>query len=313
MKNLNLSWKDGIEDTTGLLLSFSKALGLAVTMGLSKQAAEDITATSGFAFRMWVDENKLNPDSMVSWRIDKQKIWIENGGLACNYVGRCKGQGEMEEEKRKEAEKIIIESIDKGIPVVAWKICGEEWGLITGYDDVNRNYDTLLVTGDTKRMSFDSLGNDLESFMSVLTVKGKIDKTDKEILMGTLKIAVEHLNGEEECDYVTGLNAYPALLKFFNESYDEGLNWNMEYHLGTFTALKYYAYRYFSKYEVEELKDLYQLIYEKWKAAFDHIRFKDISDEGYRSIAVGYLKEAYKAESKALGVMKEMLLKTDID
>ena len=122
MKNLNLSWKDGIEDTTGLILSFSKALGLAVTKGVSLEAAEDITATSGFAFRMWVDEKELNPKAMVSWKLDNQKAWVENGGLTCNYVGSYKGQGDIGEEKRKEAGEIIIESIDKGIPVVVWKI-----------------------------------------------------------------------------------------------------------------------------------------------------------------------------------------------
>lgn len=307
MKNLNLSWKDGIEDTTGLILSFSKALGLAVTKGVSPEAAEDITATSGFAFRMWVDEKELNPKAMVSWKQDKQKSWVENGGLTCNYVGRDKGQEDLGEEKRKEIENIIIESIDKGIPAVVWKVGGEEWGLITGYDDDNRNYNTLLITGDTKNMSYDSIGNDPESFLSVLTVTGKNEKTENEILMGTLKIAVEHLKGEEDCNYVTGLDAYPALMRFFNESFDDGLVWNMEYHLGTFSALKYYAYRYFNKYEVKELKNIYQIIYQKWKAAFDHIRYKDISDEGYRSIAAGYLKEAYEAEKKALGIMENLL------
>lgn len=53
MKTLNVTW-DGIQDPTGYLFSFAKSLSCAVKHSPWPEYAEDIVATSGFAFRMWV-------------------------------------------------------------------------------------------------------------------------------------------------------------------------------------------------------------------------------------------------------------------
>lgn len=53
MKKLNVTWDD-IHDSTGYLFSFAKALCCAVKNSPWAEFAEDIIATSAFAFRMWV-------------------------------------------------------------------------------------------------------------------------------------------------------------------------------------------------------------------------------------------------------------------
>jgi hypothetical protein len=51
MKKLNITW-EGVNDTTGYLFSFAKALSCAVKNSPYSELSEDIVATSGFAFRM---------------------------------------------------------------------------------------------------------------------------------------------------------------------------------------------------------------------------------------------------------------------
>ena len=86
MKKLNISW-EGIHDSTGYLFSFAKSLACAVKNSPWQEYAEDIVATSGFAFRMWVSAD-LCPSATSIWEFDKQKPWVESGGLPCDYVGR---------------------------------------------------------------------------------------------------------------------------------------------------------------------------------------------------------------------------------
>ena len=86
MKNLKVTW-DGITDPTGYLFSFAKSLSCAVKNSPWPEHAEDIIATSGFAFRMWVSAD-LCPSATSIWSFDSQKPWVENGGLKCDYVGR---------------------------------------------------------------------------------------------------------------------------------------------------------------------------------------------------------------------------------
>jgi len=108
-KQLNISW-DGIQDATGYLFSFAKSLACAVKNSPWSEYAEDIVATSGFAFRMWVNKD-LCPSATSIWGFDCQKPWVESGGLICEYVGRYWGQEHIEKEKQLEAIKIIKASI----------------------------------------------------------------------------------------------------------------------------------------------------------------------------------------------------------
>lgn len=304
MKKLNVKWENGITDTTGYLFSFAKSLGTAVKNSPYSDYAEDIIATSGFAFRMWVAGKDLCPSATSIWEFDAQKPWVENGGLCCSYVGRYWGQDEIEEECKNRGINIIKASIDSGIPAISWDIGVPEWGLITGYDDNKRMFSTLSVTGSADDMPYDILGKREIPILSVLTITGKTDKTKDKILKDTLNLAIGHLTGEEWCENAKGLEAYPALIKFFEDSFNPDLSWNMEYYLGTYGALKYYAYQYFEKNNLTELSNLYKKVYENWKTAFELKTSYDISSTQIREKIVSLLSSAYDNERKALDVMK---------
>jgi len=101
MKKLKINW-NGVYDSTGYLFSFAKSLSCAIKNSPWAEYAEDIIATSGFAFRMWVSAD-LCPSATSIWQFDMQKPWVENGGLSYEYVGRYWGQDDIEEERRLQA------------------------------------------------------------------------------------------------------------------------------------------------------------------------------------------------------------------
>lgn len=302
MKKLSVTW-DGVHDSTGYLFSFAKSLSCAVRNSPWPEAAEDIVATSGFAFRMWVAAD-LCPSSTSIWGFDGQKPWVENGGLTCDYVGRYWGQEMMEEEKRLEAVAVIQKSIDNGIPAVSWDIGVPEWGLITGYDDEKRLFFTLAVNGEGE-LPYETLGKREIPILSVLTVTGRSGKSPDSMVKDTKKLAVNHLKGGEWCDNAKGLAAYPALYKHF-EADDPGLalSWEMEYLLGTYGALKYYAWKYFEKAGEPELAALYRAVYDAWQTAFRLKKEGNVSQPEVRAEVASLLKSAHQNEIKAVGLME---------
>jgi len=300
MKKLNVTW-DGIHDSTGYLFSFAKALSCAAKNSPWAHMAEDVIATSGFAFRMWVSQD-LCPSATSIWSFDDQKPWVENSGLACDYAGRCWGQDDIEEQKQLEAIAIIKNSIDKGIPAVCWDIGVPEWGLIIGYSDEAKTFTTLAITGEGE-MPYDSLGKREIPILSVLTITGKREKPQGDILKDTMKMAVSHLKGDEWCENAKGLEAYPALIKYLEGDFNPDISWNMEYFIGTYAALKHYAWKYFDRYGHKQLAKIYKEVCDAWQNAFRIKSDQDISQADVRKKMVSLLNSAYENEKQAVEIM----------
>ena len=86
MKKLNINFEQ-TTDTTGYLFSLTKCLSAVLKCSEWKDFADDIIASSGFAFRMWVAAD-LCPSAMSIWEFAKQPEWVANGGLVCDYTER---------------------------------------------------------------------------------------------------------------------------------------------------------------------------------------------------------------------------------
>ena len=314
MKKLNVTW-DVVHDSTGYMFSLAKSLSCAVKNSPWADCAEDIIATSGFAFRMWVS-NDLCPSSTNIWNLDSQKIWIENGGLTCDYVGRYWEQDAIEKEKHLEAIEKIRKSINMGIPAISWDISGMEWGLLIGYDDETQMFWPLtLHTGysnpkispfvDGTKMPYEWLGKWQLPILSILTITGNSNKSKEVILCDTMKLAVSHLSGEEWCENSKGLEAYPALIRHFETDFNLNLTWNAEYYLGTFGALKYYAWKYFEKMKQDDLALIYKAVYDAWMEAFRIKTNEDVTRSNVCNRISSLLNYAYEYESKAVILMKQ--------
>lgn len=295
----------GVEDSTGYLFSFAKSLSAALRNSPYEAYCKDIVATSGFSFRMWVASD-LCPSAMSIWSFHMQKPWVENGGLQCGYVERLWGQEAVEEQKRLEAVDMIKASIDNGVAAVSWEIGMLEWGLITGYDDDRRRFTTLAVNGAQGELDYDMLGKGEIPLLNILTVTGESGKSREDIVADTLRLAAGHLRGEEWCDNVKGLAAYPALISFFErEDTQYACCWNMEYYLGTYGALKWYSWEFFDKYGMSQLASLYEKVYRCWMEAFRMQREQDMNLPENRAEMARLLKEAWNCEQQALKCMEK--------
>jgi hypothetical protein len=300
MKKLIITW-EGIADQTGYLFSFAKSLSCAVKNSPWPEYAEDIIATSGFAFRMWVSAD-LCPSATSIWEFGKQPAWVTSGGLNCEYTERLWNEDAIEEKRRFAAVEQIKKSIDNGVPAVSWDIGVPEWGLIIGYDDESQMFSTLAINGEGE-MPYDVLGKRELPLLSVLTITGISGKTQDEILKDTLRMAASHLKGEEWAGNAKGLEAYPALIKHFEAGFNPDASWNMEYFLGTFGALKYYAWKYFDKVGQAQLAKIYKSVYDAWLEAFQIKTREDISQTASREKIASLLKSAHENEKQAVEIM----------
>jgi len=77
----------------------------------------------------------------------------------------------------------------------------------------------------------------------------------------------------------------------------------LEYFLGTYGALKYYAWKYFSKVGQTKLAGIYKSVYEAWLEAFQTKTGEDISQPNIRDKIAALLKSSYESEKQAVEVM----------
>ena len=301
MKKLCVSF-DGIEDTTGYLFSLAKCLSAALRCGGYEEYADDIIASSGFAFRMWAAAD-LCPSATSIWEFKKQKPWVENGGLRCEYVERMWGEDSLDAERRGQAIGLIKRSIDDGTAAVVWDLSGCEWGLAIGYDDDAQRLYTLKQNGCEDSIPYEKLGHLDIPILSVLCVTGKAPKPAEQLISDTKRLAVSHLRGEEWCDNAKGLAAYDTLINFIGEKLTADSAWNLEYYLGTYAALKRYAWKFFDKFGESRLAELYKNIFDAWQSAFELKRARDITDESVKSGLIRLLSAARTAEAAACDAM----------
>ena len=301
MKNLQVSF-EGTKDTTGYLFSFAKCLSTILRSGEYSEYADDIIASSGFAFRMWAAKD-LCPSAMSIWEFRKQKEWVENGGLICAYVERMWEEEHLEKERRLEAIKRIKDTIDNGVAAVAWDMGDCEWGIVKGYDEDAQTLYTLKIDGREDCIPYEKLGKCEIPILSVLTVTGKQEKDKKQLLADTKALATAHLCGEEWCDNAKGLAAYDTIIGFITENTAAELPWELEYYLGTYAALKWYAWKFFEKYQDNECTVIYRTIHTAWQNAFDILRDEKISVEAKRKEIVEQLNRAKETEMEALNLL----------
>lgn len=302
MKKLNVTW-DGVFDSTGYLFSFAKSLSCAVKNSPFAELAEDIVASSGFAFRMWVSPD-LCPSATSIWQFSLQESGVQNGGLCCMYIERLWNQDDIEEIRRKEALALIRQSIDRGIPAISWDIGVCEWGLIIGYDEESEKLAVLPITGQEGEMDYAQLGKRELPILSVLTLVGKNDIPEDALLSRTLAIVKDHLLGKEWCDNASGLAAYPALISHLEgENSELACSWNLEYFLGTYAPLKWYAWKFFERHGAQELAALYQSVYENWQKAFEMKKTLDMAAPENRQAMAELLRQAEAKERQAVEQM----------
>ena len=301
---LPVSWEE-VPDSTGFLFSFAKSLACAVQSSPYASLAKEVVASSGFAFRMWARPD-LCPSAFSIWEFARQKEWVENSGLLCAYTDRLWGQDALEESRRLQAKEQILSSLEKGIPAICWDIGLPEWGLITGYDDSRKLFHTLAVTGEKGELPYERLGKGDIPILNVLTITGFRERSEEEILYGTLKMAAAHLRGEEWSESASGLAVYPVLLERLQKPFSQEEAGNLRYVLGACAPLKQYAAAFLEKYGQLFLSELYRKCFLCWQSAFETAaRLPGDSSAGTQISS--FLKAAQELETEAARTMQQIL------
>jgi len=158
----NLTWyKDSDAEARGepgIYHSYMKSLATALFYIEGKLDPTWLMGSSGFAFRIYVNE-VMCPSAMSVF--DFSSILpeaIEQAGYHAIHISRFWNEADKESERRADAHAAIIEGINRGIPAIVWDIAEAEWGLITGYDLEEKVYHTLTHKGKPIALSFDKLG-----------------------------------------------------------------------------------------------------------------------------------------------------------
>ena len=155
-------------------------------------------------------------------------------------------------------------------------------------------------------MDYIQLGKRELPILNVLTIGGRAEKSREDILRDTMQMARNHLLGNEWCENADGLDAYQALLKHLEDEDVQTAgselagSWNMEYFLGTYAPLKWYAWKFFEGHGAQELAALYKSVYENWQKAFEMKKTLDLSLRENRVAVAELLKQAEAWERQAV-------------
>ena len=74
----------------------------------------------------------------------------------------------------------------------------------------------------------------------------------------------------------------------------------MEYFLGTYAPLKWYAWKFLENHGAQELAALYKSVYENWQKAFEGKKSLDLSLQENRQTIAELLRQAEAWEREAV-------------
>ncbi len=127
------------------------------------------------------------------------------------YIERMWEENHLEKQKREEAQAMIIDNIDRGIPAVVWDVADCEWGIIIGYDLNRKRYETFTNDGKRTSLPFRKLGRNRIDVLSVTIPGERNQRSREESIMKSLQAAVAHADQREGYDrdgYQDGLPGF---------------------------------------------------------------------------------------------------------
>lgn len=210
-----------------------------------------LMGASGWAFRVVVHK-AMCPSAMsiFNWKGILPET-VEQAGYRCTYVSRLWHEDAVREQRKKEAHEAIVAAIDRKVPPIVWDIGVPEWGLITGYDNDNREYQALACTGKTVRLPYDELGEREIKILSVSIPGGPNDRPKKETVRRSLEIALRHAEQREwmnRPDYQDGIPAFDQWASAVEPGGRETANWQFsKYYAGHYYGARCYARDYLSR------------------------------------------------------------------
>ncbi len=179
------SWSSAATALYGACVYVKEKLSLVEVMGYT-----------GHAFRINIHADTVDVAGPTAY--DWEKFFTKglmNLGFTCKAI-RTKDFIPPTPEELTKAISLVQDSIDKGIPAVAWDMFIPEFGNIYGYDDDNK----VFMAKDPKadgHLQYEKLGRGEIHELFVLTIDKQLEVTETEMLKGALELAVDHAYNRE--------------------------------------------------------------------------------------------------------------------
>lgn len=192
----------------GICHSFMASLATAVNYIAGDVDPAWLMGAGGFAFRIFINKG-LCPSAMSMFDFSAVLPQaVEQAGYRCAYVSRMWDEADLEKQRQEEAHVAIAAGIEQGSPAIVWDVADCEWGLIIGYDDRRKVYETLTHDGKPSKLKYGKLGKNGIDILSVAIPGGNNGRGREEVVLKSLEMAVDHAEQREYIDrpdYQNGL------------------------------------------------------------------------------------------------------------
>jgi RNA polymerase sigma factor (sigma-70 family) len=192
----------------------------------------EVMAFTTHAFRINVSDS-IDPSGPTAF--DWKRVFsqgLKNLGFTSKSVGAPTGHAPSAEEVVKAIE-LVHDSIDRGIPLIAWNVEVPEFGLIYGYDDSKKRLHIFDAAAPGKELPYEKLGHGSYPELFVLAIGERTEKTHRtadiihytpqmaeqaanyrNALRSMLEQVLQHARGEEATlpNMTCGLAAYDVFL-----------------------------------------------------------------------------------------------------
>lgn len=305
----------------GIYNSFVGSLATSLKAMRKEVDPNWLMATSAFAFRIYINE-VMCPSAMsvFDWSTILPEA-VEQAGSCCTYVSRYWHEQNKEKERRLEAQQNIIEAITQGIPCIVWDVQIPEWGVIFGYDDRVRIFDSLACTDEITSMPFAELGQREIKILSVAILGKPNGRAREEVILRSLKAAVRHAEQKEWLErpkYQDGLPAFDLWARILEPGTNENTHFEEAgYYAGHYYGARCYARDYLKSIadgaqDLEEAAASYERVASFLKPLWDHFprpqNTQRPSDAILRSLADS-IRKAKAAEEEGIEQLKRYITK----
>ncbi|XEC97423.1 RNA polymerase sigma factor [Paenibacillus tarimensis] len=165
-------------------------------MGKDNVSLSDVMGATGHAFRIQVTPDiGLSSPYAYNWMQAGLDGFGRLGYSAAIYGGA--GVFIQQPEMLTEAMDAIFESLEQGVPVIAWHLSNAEFGLITGFNDHERCWLVMDTSAFGKKLPYDRLGRLYPDSEWCIFIPRRNRTTYLPMsLSDTLKEAAGHIRGE---------------------------------------------------------------------------------------------------------------------
>jgi|GEM_PF-528027 len=291
----------------------------------------EVAGYSAHAFRLIIHEETVDVGSYSSFAWPEHHI-RELGSMG--YRASVRGGPTLQPptpEEQQQGLAMIQDSLDRGIPVMAWDLFTPEFGLIYGYNDETRTLRCRDVRLDGE-LPYTNLGRGQIGEMYLLTITDTFEPDRVEMLQGAVRMALEHAHDQlvenVNNDNRNGLAGYDAWIRAFEtrkiNPFGNAVNTDKVCDAREFAAefLRQTAVRWQGKHRddqtirhlLEEAASHYDVVagqLSELRAMFPCPDGGTPNDEEQAAAAIRLLQAAKEAEKQGLGVLKALLEKLE--